>query len=350
MTAAQTTSGYKARQENFTRLLPGTKARACPDAGTLRRHSHGCVLKNIEVKTTSFGPPSAPALEVMKQTKKINLTVVSLLFIVFTVAQCAYAHDARQQAWSVLDAGLTNKASAQRALAVGVLGLLGNDRKAPELAMQALDDPKPEVRAAAALALGQLNYRAASEKIKEILASNDDDPVIVLACARALLELGDKDGYAVYYAILTGERKSGASLTERQKKEIKDPKKMAEMGASMIPIPFAGLGYGAYKALSKDDASPAQAAAAKMLIKDPDPKSTEALINASRHKSWTVRVAAVDSLARRGDPAVIPELEPRLSDDKDSVRYTAAAAIICLAELQNSSADLRHGLRATTSK
>jgi HEAT repeat protein len=282
----------------------------------------------------------------MKQMKTISIGAVSFLFILLTVAQWAYAHDARQQAWVVLNSGLTDKNSGERALAVGALGLLRDDQKAPELAMQALDDPKPAVRAAAADALGQLKYQSARPKIKKLLHSNEEYPQIVLACARALIELGDEEGYAVYYAILTGERKSGSSLTERQKKEIKDPRKMAEMGTNFIP--FAGLGYGAFKELTKDDGSPVEATAAKMLIQDPDPKSKEALINASRHKRWTVRVAAIDSLARRDDPSVIPQLEPRLSDEKDVVRYTAAAAIIRLAPLQNSSTDLRRRAPAAT--
>ena len=287
-----------------------------------------------------FGQASAPVWRLMRQTNKIR--TVLLLWVLSVVAQCVFAEDARQHAWTVLHSGLTDKDSAERTIAVRALGLLTNDPQAPELAMKALDDPKPEVKAAAADALGELKYEAASPKIEQTLHNNDENPVIVLACARALLELGDKEAYAIYYAVLTGERKSGLSLTERQKKTIEDPKKMAEMGLGFIPIPFAGLGYGAIKAITKDDASPAQAAAAKMLINDPDPKSKEALINASRHKRWTVRAAAVDSLARRDDPSVIPQLEPRLSDDKDVVRYTAAAAIIRLAHLQNRSAELRH--------
>ena len=268
-----------------------------------------------------------------------------MLFALLAVPYCVHAEDARQQAWTVLNAGLTGKTSGERAMAVRVLGLLANDPQAPQLAMQALDDPKPEVKAAAADALGEMKYEAATSKIEQTLHSNNENPVIVLACARALLDLGDEEAYDVYYAILTGERKSGLSLTERQKKTISDPKKMAETGVGLIPIPFAGLGYGAIKAFTKDDASPAQAAAAKMLIKDPDPKSQEALINALKHKSSVVRVAAADSLARGDDPTVIPQLEPSLSDEKDSVRYTAAAAIIRLAEVQNSSANLRQRVR-----
>jgi HEAT repeat protein len=281
----------------------------------------------------------------MEKTKRMRIRALSLLFALLAVPYCVHAEDARQQAWTVLNAGLTGKTSGERAMAVRVLGLLANDPQAPQLAMQALDDPKPEVKAAAADALGEMKYEAATSKIEQTLHSNNENPVIVLACARALLDLGDEEAYDVYYAILTGERKSGLSLTERQKKTISDPKKMAETGVGLIPIPFAGLGYGAIKAFTKDDASPAQAAAAKMLIKDPDPKSQEALINALKHKSSVVRVAAADSLARGDDPTVIPQLEPSLSDEKDSVRYTAAAAIIRLAEVQNSSANLRQRVR-----
>ena len=97
-------------------------------------------------------------------------------------------------------------------------------------------------------------------------------------------------------------------------------------------IPFAGIGYGAFKAFSKDDVSPVRAAAAKMLINDPDPKTSAALVEASSDKSWIVRAAALDSLARRGDAGVIPSIQSKLQDEKDVVRYTAAGAIIRLSE------------------
>lgn len=286
-------------------------------------------------------------ITLMEQPEKIILRRVLIFFVLLSVAQCLYAQDARQQAWTVLNAGLAEKNSGERAIAVRVLGLMTNNPQAPELAMHALGDPKPEVRAAAADALGELKYEPARPKIREILRNNDEDPLIVLACARALLELGDEEAFAVYYAILTGERKSGLSLTDSQKKTLSDRKKMAQMGfeQGLGFVPFASLGYEAFKAFTKDNASPALVTAANMLIKDPDPKSKEALINASRHKKWTVRVAAVDSLARRNDPTVIPQLEPRLSDNKDMVRYTAAAAIIRLADLQDKSVQLRPSLR-----
>jgi HEAT repeat protein len=46
-----------------------------------------------------------------------------------------------------------------------------------------------------------------------------------------------------------------------------------------------------------------------------------------------VRTAALDALARRGNPEVIDRIAPALSDEKDSVKYTAAAAIVHLSDV-----------------
>ena len=88
--------------------------------------------------------------------------------------------------------------------------------------------------------------------------------------------------------------------------------------------------------MTKDDVTPIKAAAASVLMKDPDSKTRQALINAVSDKSWVVRTAAIDSLARRGDPSVIPQIEAKLDDRKDVVRYTAAAAIIRLSKVKQS--------------
>ena len=43
---------------------------------------------------------------------------------------------------------------------------------------------------------------------------------------------------------------------------------------------------------------------------------------ATEDKNLLVRAAALDALARRGNPAVIERILPAMSDDKDSVTYT----------------------------
>jgi HEAT repeat protein len=239
---------------------------------------------------------------------------------------------AQTKAWDVLNAGLTDKDAGERAVAVRVLGLLPGDAQAQKLALTALKDEKPEVRAAAADTLGQLKAKSAATPLADTILGGEQDVSVILACARSLILLGDARGYNVYYAVLTGERKTGASLLDQQKKMLKDPKALAQFGfeQGIGFIPFAGLGYGAFKMMNKDDVSPVRAAATKMLINDPDPKTTAALVAAAGDKSWIVRMAALEALGRRGNRTVVPQIETHLDDEKDVVRYTAAGAIIRL--------------------
>jgi HEAT repeat protein len=240
----------------------------------------------------------------------------------------------KAQAWSVLDAGLSDSSVDKRTTSVQVLGLLPNDPKAEQSAIKALKDDKPEVRGAAAKALGDMKANNAIPNLVEMV--NDKEPGVIMAAAHALLDLGDKRGYNVYYAILTGERKSGTSLLDEQKKMLNDPKKMAQFGfeQGIGFIPFAGMGYGAFKMITKDNTSPVLAAAALTLAKDPDPKSGEALATtASGNKSWIVRAAALNAIALRGETSLLPAAESGLQDDKEEVRYSAAAAVIHLTDL-----------------
>ncbi len=246
------------------------------------------------------------------------------------------AQSSLDKAWSTLQSGLDEKGD-DRVIAVRVLGLMENNAKAAKIATEALSDENAEVRAAAASALGQMLAKSAVPMLKE-KAKAEKEPGVVMADARALIALGDPLGYAVYYAVLTGEKKSGEGLLDEQKKMLHDPKKMAQFGfdQGIGFIPFASVGVGVFKAVTKDDSSPVRAAAARILSKDPDPKSGEALIEASSDKSWLVRAAALDALSHRDDPSVIAKIESKLGDEKAAVRFAAAAAIIHLQDVQDS--------------
>jgi HEAT repeat protein len=76
------------------------------------------------------------------------------------------------------------------------------------------------------------------------------------------------------------------------------------------------------------------AAAALKLVKDPDPKSGQAIASAATdNKSWVARSAALNALALRGEVSLLPAAESGLQDDKEEVRYSAAAAVIRLTDL-----------------
>lgn len=265
--------------------------------------------------------------------KALRLLLFAGCFSLSAPAQTSTPEAARQltpkeQAWNLLRAGVRSPKNDQRASAVRALSLLRGQREAVTMARRALEDKNPKVRTAAALALGELHASSAIPKLKEALS--DKEVSVVLAAAHALLLLKDLSAYEVYYAILTGERKGSRGLVSGELDTLKDRKKMAMLGVQggIGFIPFGGIGFTAVQTIMKDDSSPVRAAAALALADDPDPKTTDGLAEeAVNDKSELVRIAALDTIALRGDPACIGKIVPTMSDAKDSVKYTAAATV-----------------------
>ncbi len=248
----------------------------------------------------------------------------------------------RAQAWQLLESACKSDKASERATAILVLGLNPNDAKSAALAEKALTDDRSEVRSAAAAALGEMKARASIPKLRA--AVDDQDPLVVLAAAHSLDLMHDKAAYEVYYELLNGERKARRGLISSQTSLLHDPKKMAALGfeEGIGFIPFAGIGWGAVKAIAKDDSSPVRAAAAKVLARDPDPATTIALTDAAGDKSWIVQTAALEALAKRGDRSVLNTVEKYMSDEKDAVKYTAAAAVLRLTAIRAASKSDRH--------
>ena len=275
--------------------------------------------------------------------RKMRLLICAVCLVVSPIASTpSTAQDSAktpdQSAWTVLNTGLNDNSTDVRVRAVHVLGELNNNAKAKDAAISAMkNDKQAEVRGAAAQALGEMGAKSAIAALHATY--QDTDPSVIIAAAHSLVVLGDDSGYNVYYAVLTGEQKTGQSLSDQQKKMLKDPKKMAALGvqAGVGFIPFGGLAMGGYKMLTRDDTSPVLAAAALMLAKDPDQKSGKALADASANKEkWLVRAAAFDAIAKRGDPVLLNAAEAGLQDEKDLVRISAAAAVIRLHDIQSS--------------
>jgi hypothetical protein len=72
----------------------------------------------------------------------------------------------KEQAWQILQNACTGDKTSNRATAIRVLGLMPSDAKAARLAEKVLIDDKPEVRAAAAAALGHMQSRASIPKLR----------------------------------------------------------------------------------------------------------------------------------------------------------------------------------------
>jgi hypothetical protein len=155
-----------------------------------------------------------------------------------------------------------------------------------------------------------------------------------MAAAHALSLLNDPACYDVYYAVYTGARKNDQGMIAQEMKILHDPKQLVEMGVDegIGFAPFAGDGWEAYQTIMKDkkDGAAAKAALVSALAKDPAPRTGKLLLAVSRNRNWVLRVAALQAIAKRGDPVLLPGIEPRLSDSKREVRYAAAAAVIRL--------------------
>ena len=244
-----------------------------------------------------------------------------------------------EQAWGILQAGADNKSADQRVATMRVLHLIPDDAKAVGMAEQGLKDKDPEVRGAAAVSLGAMKSKSS---IPQLLAmKKDPEGAVVMAAAKALIELGDEQGYEAYYALLTGQRKSGDSLIGGEEKELdqllKNPKQMEAMAfeEGIGFVPFGGYGLEVYTAVHNSESKEpiVKATAIKILANDPDPRTEKALVAAIADKHWLVRAAAYDALARRGHSAVLPNLSSGLTDEKDEVKLTAAAAVIHLSTI-----------------
>lgn len=243
----------------------------------------------------------------------------------------------KHKAWDMLITAAFSKSSTERANGIRALGLLQGDTQARELAEAALDDPKPEVRSAAATALGQMHAVQSITKLRQALS--DKKISVVMAAAQSLRQLkDDQSAYDVYYELLTGERKSNDGLIARQLDTLKNPKEMAQIGLSegIGFIPFAGIGWDVYRTMHKKDPNPVRAVAAKFLAHDPDPATGRVLVKATHDKDWIVRAAALEAIAQRGDASLLPSVETKFSDRNAKVRYSAAAAVIRLSAVERS--------------
>jgi HEAT repeat protein len=276
-------------------------------------------------------------IEVINKT----CTRSAVLLVLLAHTGALLARTPQQQAWDILHAGANQRSAGKRFQAVRALRLLSGNPEAAKMAQTALQDRKPEVRAAAATALGLMGSEESIPELKNALS--DRKPAVALAAAHALQVLNDPAGYQVYYQVLTGERKSADGLVAQQMQTLRDGKKMAELGfeEGLGFIPFADMGVSAVKAVRKDATSPVRAAAARALINDQDPRVGQALVRAASDKSWIVRASALLAIAKREDPEFLSAIVPALSDKNGVVRCTAAAAVIRLTTVAERKKELK---------
>jgi HEAT repeat protein len=169
---------------------------------------------------------------------------------------------------------------------------------------------------------------------------------VSFAAAKALWAVQDPAGEKALLAILERQGKTASNYFSKQKRDalrmIHTPRVLflfaARTGAGFAPVPGLGQGISSMQALLSDPAGSGRATAALLLGKDKSPTVLDALKDALLDMDWSVRAAAVHSLALRDDPTLKKDLEPLLNDDKEPVRLRAAAGVLRLSAIEEKQA------------
>jgi len=236
------------------------------------------------------------------------------------------------QCRQTLETALQDRNPDTRKEAVVSLSLTASRQPYLGMLQSALSDKDVEVRLAVVASLSDLDGKETTDALQKAL--HDDVPEVSFSAAKALWTRQDPAGRAALLAVLSGDTKAASGFLTRDKRQalrmIHTPKTMflfaVRAGAAFAPVPGLGTGVASMQALLSDPAMSGRASAALLLGKDRTPATTDALRNALNAKDWSVRAAAVQSLALRDDPALKPAILPLVQDRSQQVRLRAAAA------------------------
>ena len=237
-----------------------------------------------------------------------------------------------EQCRQVLDAGLHDKNPDTRLQAVIALSLSSEKQPWTGMLADMLDDKDVQVRVATVASLVDLRGPDTNKALHKAL--DDEVPEVSFAAARALYGLGDPAGKTALLSVLARETKTTSGFITRQKRDamrmLHTPRTLflfsLRVGAAFVPVPGLGMGVSSMEALIFDPTLSGRASAALLLGRERDAVTLQALKDALSDTTWSVRAAAVHSIALRNDPAQKDALFPLLLDKAQGVRLRAAVA------------------------
>jgi HEAT repeat protein len=242
-------------------------------------------------------------------------------------------HDLLRQA-------LENKNPDTRKQAVVALSLAATNEPDSLRLVAMLQDKDVQVREAAVASLAEVKTESAREALR--LALKDDVPEVSFSAAKALWAMHDPAGEQALLAVLGRQTKTSSNYISQQKRDalrmMHTPRVLflfaVRQGMGFVPLPGFGQGVSSMTALLTDPSVSGRATAALLLGKDKSAATLDALKDALLDQDWSVRAAAVHSLALRDDPSLKPELESSLNDNKEPVRLRAAAGVLRLSAIE----------------
>jgi len=242
----------------------------------------------------------------------------------------------KNEARDTLSAALKDSNPDTRKEAVIAISLIGPREPYLSDLASMLDDKDVQVRLATIASLVDLKSSRTIEALHKAL--KDDVPEVSFAAARALYGLNDPAGKEELLLVLGGQVKTSSGFLTKQKREamrmMHTPRTMFMFalvhGAAFAPVPGLGAGVASMQELLSDPGVSGRATTALLLGREKDKQTLQALRDALLDKDWSVRAAAVHSLALRNDPDLQEDFVPLLEDDKQPVRLRAAAGYLRL--------------------
>src|SRR5215467_3018614 len=243
---------------------------------------------------------------------------------------------AGETARDILKKGMADSNPERRKLVAVAMSLSGPDTDATPLLITAVQDKDVQVSVAACASLGEMKEKKAVPVLQQAL--DGDIPEVGFAAARALLQMDDPAGEEAVLQVLAKQKKTSSGLITREKREathmLNDHpgllKYAAREGIGFAPIPGLGIGMASAHELMGSSGVSGRAMAALLLAKQKDQESLDALRDALADSDWSVRSAAVHSLALRDSGEALDDIAPLLDDNKPAVRVRAAAAYLRL--------------------
>ena len=259
-----------------------------------------------------------------------------------------------QECRDILNKALADKNPDTRKQAAIALSLVGSGGPFSDQLLSLLSDKDVEVRLAAVASITDLKGPGAIPALHKAL--NDDVPEVSFAAARSLFVLNDPDGKKAMLSIVSGESKTSSGYFAKQKRDalrmMHTPRTAllfaVKQGVGFAPVPGLGAGVSSMEALLTDPSTSGRATAVLLLEKDKDQATIDATKDALSDKDWSVRAAAVHSLALRDEHAFENDLAPLLDDKNEGVRLRAAAGCLRLEHIKTEAKPGRRRVRRGT--